>query len=262
MKELSHTVSSKSCPEAWVAAAEYLLSRPLREAYYLTLAIESPKEMTPTDFRIHDLVDRFLRHYDEPPIATVAGTIFPANYYLREGATGVFETFPQTFSKLKKQSWGIYAMRMLRQEGKEGTIRPLEMLVEKLKVKKHLMRAAYEINLAEEDDDSLELPIYSAKDDYKRLRPQPCLSHLSFKLYPGDALTLAVMYRSHYYISKTLGNLFGLAQLQSFIADEAGLAVGPLICYSTHARLDTGPWKVGDIEQLVSSCKDALSSAV
>jgi hypothetical protein len=257
MSELTHTVSSKTCPEAWVRAAEYLLDQPGREAYYLTLAVASPKEMTPKDFRVHDLVDGFLREYEQPPIASVAGTIFPANHYLREGAKGVFETFPETFSKLKKQSWGTYAMRMLRQEGKEGTIYPLQTLVTKLK--KQLMRAAYEINLAEEEQEtSFDLPVYRAKDDSRRLRCQPCLTHLSFKLYPGDALTLAVMYRSHYYASKTLGNLFGLAQLQSFVAAEVGLAVGPLICYSTHARIDTGRWKVGDIRRLVSACNNAL----
>jgi thymidylate synthase len=123
------------------------------------------------------------------------------------------------------------------------------------------MRAAYEINFADEDD-SFELPIYRVNEDADRVWPvqQPCLSHLSFKVYPGNALTLAAVYRSHYYVSKALGNLLGLAQLQSFVANETGLTVGPLICYSTHARIDTSPFKIADIKRVLSQCKTALSA--
>jgi hypothetical protein len=64
--------------------------------------------MTFSDFRVHDIVDEFLRERDQEPITTVAGTIFPANYYLREGATGVYQTFSEVFAKLDKHSWGTY----------------------------------------------------------------------------------------------------------------------------------------------------------
>src|SRR6266498_3866963 len=89
MKNLTHTIPAQTCPEAWVRAVEYLIDQaPKREAYYLTLAIESPEKMTPNDFRVFDLVDDFLRSHGQPPLTTVAGTIFPANYYLRGGAEG------------------------------------------------------------------------------------------------------------------------------------------------------------------------------
>ena len=61
------------------------------------------------------------------------------------------------------------------------------------------MRAVYEANLVE-DTDSLELPIYDAERDARGTRSQPCLSHLSFKLLPGDRVMLTVLYRYHYYI--------------------------------------------------------------
>ena len=260
MTELTHTIPADTCAEAWVAGVEYLLAQPSHEAYNLTLAVRSPLTMTVSDFRVHDIVDEFLRARDQEPITTVAGTIFPANYYLREGATGVYQTFPEVFAKLDKHSWGIYAMRMLRRTGKDGTtINPLEILVNKLKNHMKRMRSAYEANLTEADDDGFELPIYRAKEDANRLRPQPCLSHLTFKLYPDNALMLAVMYRSHYYVAKTLGNLLGLAQLQAFVANETNLKVGPLICHSTHARVDTGSeWSLTDIKNLASQCREAL----
>jgi hypothetical protein len=258
MKPLTLTIQAESCPRAWLEAVEHLLSLDKYERYNLTLAIEAPHKMAPIDFRIHDLVDGFLRVRDQMPLTTVAGTIFPANHY-RNGAKGVYEDFPRDFSKLDGHSWGTYAIRMLRREGKSGTINPLLELVTKLKNHKHLHRLAYEINLADADDDAFEIPIYRAKEDFKRLLQQPCLSHLTFKVnYADNTLMLVVMYRSHYYMTKALGNLLGLAQLQSFVAAETGLNVGPLICHSTHARIDTGKGlSLTAVRQLISQCKAA-----
>jgi len=265
MKTITHTINARTCPEAWVNALEYLFAQPDHEFYNLTLAIEFPDVMTPQDFMIHDAVDNFLRLHNEGPIATVAGTIFPGNYYVRDGARGVYETFPdEIFPKLDQHSWGTYAMRMLRKKGKDGkVINPLQILVGKLKKQvqkeKQRMRSAYEINLADAEDDAFEMPIYHPAEDANRFIPQPCLSHLTFKMYPPNALMLAVMYRSHYYVSKTLGNLLGLAQLQSFVAAETNLSMGPLICHSTHARVDTGSsWTLTEVKQLLAECKSAL----
>ena len=259
MEALIHTVNAESCSKAWLQAVEYLLERPNRETYNLILGIEAPREMAPEDFRIFDLVDTFLRDAGQLPITTVAGTIFPANYYLRNQATGVYDEFPEEISKLRKTSWGTYAMRMLRKEGKNGTFNPLREMVTKLKKYQERNRSAYEINVTELDD-SFEIPLYDAKDDFKRLLGQPCLSHLTFKVYDGKALWLTVMYRSHFYVTKALGNLLGLAQLQSFVAAETELEVGPLVCHSTHARIDTGDGvTLQGVEQLVSNCRKILN---
>jgi hypothetical protein len=269
MKLITHTINARTCPEAWLNAIEFLSAQHDREFYNLSLAIESPDLMTPQDFRIHDLVDTFLRSHNEEPIATVAGTIFPGNYYLRDGTRGVYDVFPdQIFPKLDQHSWGTYAMRMLRKKGKDGKIiNPLQTMVDKLKKQMEKAtqrkRSAYEMNVADTDDDAFEMPIYRAAEDANRFIPQPCLSHLTFKLYPPNALMLAVMYRSHFYVSKTLGNLLGLAQLQYFVAAETNLSVGPLICHSTHARIDTGQsWTLTEVRELISDCKSALLPTV
>ena len=66
---------------------------------------------------------------------------------------------------------------------------------------------------------------------------------------------LTVLYRYHYYIEKALGNLLGLSQFLYFVAKETGLGVGPLVCHSTYAVLDTqGGWGIGDVKQLVADC--------
>lgn len=271
MEPLIHSIQAKSCPAAWLAATEYLLDQPSREAYDLVLGVETPGEMTPDDFKIFDLVDGFLRSTKQLPLITIAGTIFPANHYLRNAAKGVYDDFPAEVMQIPKESWGTYALRMLRREGKNGTINPLQEMVEKLKKYSHRNRSAYELSVADDIevtdadaspmDDRFEIPIYDTKNDFKRLIPQPCLSHLTFKVFGGDSLRLTVMYRSHFYLTKALGNLLGLAQLQSFVADEAGLAIGPLVCHSTHARIDTPPGvRLEPVKRLISSCREAVSA--
>src|SRR5437899_2190983 len=140
MEPLIHPIQAQSCPIAWLEAVEYLLDQPRREAYDLVLGVESPRDMTPNDFKIFDLVDRFLRKTKQLPLTTIAGTIFPANHYLRGAAKGVYDDFPTEVLQLPKESWGTYALRMLRREGKNGTINPLQEMVEKLKKYGHLNR--------------------------------------------------------------------------------------------------------------------------
>jgi hypothetical protein len=258
MQPLVHPIEADTCPQAWLKAVEYLSSN--HDALYnLVLAVRRPEVLTPSDFAIHDRVDAFLREYGRLSLSTVAATIFPANLYLHGGAEELY-TYPQICPRIHSH-WGMYAIRMQRKlthsmaDGK-AEINPLRIIVEK--IKKQLaggrMRAVYEANLVE-DTDYLELPIYDAGCDARGTRRQPCLSHLSFKLLPRDRVMLTVLYRYHYYIEKALGNLFGLAQLLYFVAKETGLGVGPLVCHSTYAVLDTeGGWRRGDVEQLSADC--------
>src|ERR1700730_9781987 len=251
---LVHLIEADSCPQAWLKAAEYLSSNH-DAAYNLVLAVRRPEVLTPTDFGIHDGVDGFLRKHSRTPLTTITGTIFAANFYLYGGAEELY-TYPQVYPKIPSQ-WGTYAIRLLRKStyGPAET-NPLRIIVEKMK--KQLaggrMRAVYEANLVE-DTDYLELPIYDAGCDARGTRCQPCLTHLSFKLLPRDRVMLTVLYRYHYYIEKALGNLLGLAQLLYFVAKETGLGVGPLVCHSTYAVLDTeGGWRRGHVKQLVADC--------
>lgn len=258
MKELIKTIQCKSCPEAWLRAVEHLFTCNKYERFNLSLAVELPEIMSESDKLIFNIVDDFLITHGQKPLTTVAGTIFPANYYMRDGIKGVFDKFPQDYKMLGHQNgWGTYAIRMIEKETINGIINPLSELVEKMKRLLTKNRSAYEVNII--DDEIFDLPLYRTSSDFKRHMPQPCLSHLSFKIYPNHQLTLAVMYRSHYYITKALGNLIGLAQLQSFVASEVGLKVGPLICHSTHARIDAGNG-IGLIEvrELVAKCRALL----
>jgi len=256
-----HPVEGQTSAEAWLKAAELLWDTQDRIAYNVILDIADPVTVTAADFAVLDTVDTFLRRFPKAkPLTTVAGTIFPAGHYARHGVEGVYERYPAAYSKMKK-GWGRYAMRMLRRKGKDGEeINPLQILVEKMRgqLAGSRLRAIYEIGTM--DEELYDIPIYAPASDAscQAIGQQPCLSHLSFKIMPDDRLMLTAIYRYHYYVGKALGNLIGLGQLQQFVADQVGLKVGPLVCHSTYAKLDTeGGWKVADLKALITNCKAA-----
>lgn len=259
MKKLINTFEAQSCPLVWLQATQFLRAQPEHRAYNLVLGVEAPDQLSPSDFAVYDLADEFLRRHECDPLNTVAGTIFPANHYLENGAEGVFTDYADEYPGFRT-SWGTYAYRMIRKPAKPGesamVINPLEILVEKMKSqqKKGHFKAVYELNLVEADD-MLEIPTYDGALDCNRILPHPCLSHLSFKVLPQDRVMLTAIYRSHYYMLKALGNLLGLAQLLLFVARETGLHVGPLVCHSTSAVLDMDNWRMNEVDQVLAECE-------
>jgi hypothetical protein len=258
-----HHVEAKTCPEAWLKAADHLMQRDDYTTHSMILDIESPVAMTPADFRIFDQVDLFLRDHKQYPVVSVAGTIFPAGLYRKHGSSGVYEVYPKEVYPKVKEQWGTYAFRIVRRYRSDGAeMNPLQVLVDKLQKQlktTHPLRAAYELNTV---DCFADLPIYDGASDSTRTLSQPCLSHLSFRIINGSSLMLTALYRSHYYVQKTLGNLLGIAQLQGFVAHESGLNIGPLICHSTYATLERkqGEWGKSDIEQLIKNCHKAADN--
>jgi hypothetical protein len=114
-------------------------------------------------------------------------------------------------------------------------------------------RAVYEVGLI---DLFADVPIYDAGEDRTRPLGGPCLSHISFHLGAERELMLTAFYHSHWYIQRALGNLFGLAHLQHFVAVEAGVKLGPMVCVSSMAILETqsGKWGKPAVRDLVQRC--------
>jgi hypothetical protein len=120
------------------------------------------------------------------------------------------------------------------------------------------MKASYEADVLETYDTE-EISTYCAETDAGLGIGQPCLVHLSFKLHPDDTVSLTAIYRSQYYVSKALGNFVGLAQLLAFVATEADLKPGFLVCHATMAEIDLGKkgghWSRQDVQNLVAKCR-------
>jgi hypothetical protein len=155
-------------------------------------------------------------------------------------------------------------MRMIQRTDHDGkTIYPLRDLVAKLSRQAELSggkRAAFELGTVDCFGD---IPIYDPGRDRGRIMGGPCLSHVSVKLTSDHAVLLTGFYRSHYYVQRALGNMFGLAHLQHFIAQEAGTEMGPLVIHSSMAQLDIwqGHWGDRDVQRLIEDCVTARGAA-
>jgi hypothetical protein len=259
-----HPISTRTATEAWLQALNLLARIDGRCAYNVILDIENPIALPPTDKRIVEVLDNLLISHGKQPVATVAGTIFPASHYRQRGTKGVFEDFPKKVYPKIKKSWGTYAGRMLTRRDLNGhETRPLEIIIEKLKSQtagSAPKRAVYEVGLI---DVFADLPIYDPALDAKRIMNQPCLAHLSFKLREDRrGLMLTALYRNHYYVERALGNLIGLSQLLYFVARESGLEPRGLVCHSTFARLDfDGGWTIEEIDTLLQACNSLSREA-
>jgi thymidylate synthase len=223
-----------SCARAWIAAASAIAKT--GEGYNVIIGVNDPLKFDDLDNQVVKLVDTFLREHKQAPISTVVNTLFPVSLYRKFGADGFIAEYRKIYDRLTTKRWGRYFERMTRRVDRDGkTYNPLEKIIEKLKMQNDARtpyKAAYE------------LPLYNPDLDRHRYRDAPCLSFLSFKRHPDRSLSLTATYRNHSYITRCLGNLIGLGRLQAYVANQAGLTVGPLTCISTHAEIDKGDAKV------------------
>ena len=264
-------IRGRSGPGVWLEATRYLRGRPGHDEFDLILHITDPVSFSTADRAVFDLTDRFLVNHGAVSLNTVAETIFPLQDYLRGKREGVFETYPARMERIhavrNDKRWGCYAMRLLRQKDRDGTIyNPLKELLAKIEMIPNF-KAAFELSPGpkeREEPEGDDISIYEGSTDRKRTMGGPCLSHLSVKLDEGK-VRLNATYRSHFYVQRTLGNIIGLGRLQYFLAHEAGMGIGPLTINSTYARVDTGfkpaTWKLGDVDELLAACAAEYDSA-
>jgi hypothetical protein len=262
--KIIHAIEETTCTSTWLKACELLAEQEDKTLYTLILGVHQPAVVTSAEFRMHDVLNEFLLSKDQLPLSSIANTLFPAGLYLQGGPDAVFREFPALYPKMR-EGWGTYAYRMLNPTiARDGVnLSALEILVEKLKKQKKRgrMRAAYELDLLNEPEDA-DIALYQPSLDCGRTIGQPCLTHLSFKLHPDDRLSLTALYRSHFYMQKTLGNLLGLSQLMCFVAEQVRLEVGPLVCHSTLAQLEyggTNDWSLKEALSVLQDCRRALA---
>lgn len=230
--------------QAWRRATEYLAKS--GDQLNVILDVLDPTAEGVTSSEAYRLLDELYRQEGEYSVHTVAETIFPGWEYAHRGLSGVFQRYPQEYVSFKRgdSSWGRYAYRLVRREGRDGRlVNPLEVLIRKMRRARRAgqtgFRACYEIGIADGVD---EISLYDTVQDSGRLRGAPCLTHVSFKLI-GQQVHLTALYRSHDYRYKVPGNLLGLARLQACVASEVGGRVGTLVVHSTLAYLGQGGGK-------------------
>jgi len=258
-------ISAATCTSAWLEASTHLQLQPNMRDYTLILEIAEPMAMRDDEKLIYTNVNSFLTKHEKQSLNTVINTIFPAGFYARNGADAVIEAYGEIAQKIRRHPdncrWGTYAYRMLtkRKDTKQREFVPLQVIIEKLKTQlksTSTLRAAYEISLI---DPMVDIPIYEAETDRDNTIGGPCLSHVSFKLKDDHRLMLTAFYRSHYYVQRALGNLFGLAWLQDFVATAVGVKSAELVCISSMAVLESDKkWGKHETAALLTQCHEAL----
>ena len=232
--------------EVWLKAVDYLANNTdFHEEYNLILHIPNPINGNNKGEFIEQEFGQLLAASNCESLHTVAETIFPFSEYRLSKNQGVFEDYPEvTYPKIKKlpgNTRGTYAYRILRGTNwKNEECRPLENIIQRLKTQlsnRGTIRMAYELPVSDITNVSDITDINIAKHD-TNTRGFPCMSHISFKICPKKkALLTTVIYRSHDYLQKALGNFLGITRLQWFVANEVGLDVGELTCVSTYASI-------------------------
>lgn len=240
--------------QAWMAAARHLARQKRQHDRNIILEITSPQTFTADDREIVRLVDVALQRKNAArSVMTAAGTIFPQRIYQHYGRPEWYSKYQAIIARSKaKGTWGTYTLRMIHRVGPDGEVfNPLEKIIEKLSSRREANQtkyaAAYELSTIDPAEDfedptagfGYELPTYDPATDRNSYMGSPCLSHVTFKLM-DNKVDLTAIYRSHYYAERALGNLIGLAQLQNYVAREAGYEPGVLTCVSTYAKLDPG----------------------
>lgn len=267
MKTMYHPMPpASSCAEAWLKAVSFVYEEGPVNA--LILHINDPINHSEKDNAVILEADKFLRSHGAYPIVTVANTIFPEALYSPGKRDLMYSRYEKMFPKMKTitRDWGRYFDRMIRWEGSDGkTVRQLEQLIVNLNkygpkgTGKNHWHNMYEMTL-----------FHPEKDANKPLGRQ-CLSFIEIKpetTDDGGILHMTALYRSHYYLAKTLGNLVGLGRLLNFISMETGCKPGTLTIHSTYAEIDTGvtsdkkkskSWGKSGAKELISSCTKIMS---
>lgn len=244
--------NAESIVDAWLAATSHLEEH--RSVFDLVFTAQKPQLLRASDVQVIKVHDRFLRTHDSS-VTTVANTIFPGRIYKKYGYPEFFQHANGVQNRLKSPgAWGSYFQRL--SHGKSSGEIPLSVIVTKMKKQLAKERGAYS-NVYE-----WSAPLYDPTLDCNRTRPQPCMSHISFKLVNKTLLRISAMYRSHYYISKLLGNLIGLRDLQAFICKEVGLESGPLTIFSSFAEFDADKWTVQEARQMLHECRSARDNVL
>lgn len=239
---------------AWVRAARRLKAD--GDQHGLMLHIEDPTGFSLGEDEIVCQVDAFLRDHDKCGVSTVANTIFPAALDRGDGIDALTKRYMQVYERRmhRQGEWGRYFQRMVAWptgSGKgAGTVNQLSANIDTLRA----MRSGE----AKFFGNVTEIALFDPARDLRKKMNRQCLSFIELKPErEGNTWRLSMMavYRNHYYVQRTLGNLIGLGRLLQFIANETGFDIGTLTIQSTHACLDPDLQR-GEVFDLITACDD------
>lgn len=233
-------IEARDISHGWLEAVRLLASTPGGKAVHLLVRILDPSTETPRiRAAAQGLIDarNASSSRDLPDIETTRNTIFPASWARRNPEPGDLAAYYRDrYTKdgllgFNQNGRGTYFGRMVAypRGGDEEPADQLTDTVRKLRAERRYSgskSSRYEIN------------IYSERKDTSPMS-FPCLAHLSVHLHDGR-LHMQAVYRNEYLVGRAYGNYHGLAQLQTYIAEQVGSEVGELLMTIGHVELESG----------------------
>lgn len=261
-----HPISHDNLSLAWSEALRYLVDNG-GKGVHLAVAIRRPLE--PEVDAIRSTLDAFIaeRRQSAPnvwPISTVANTMFPAAFY-RTGRENARARLYELHAKAQRMQQRMrnpenYFNRLVAYPvpGDEP-FNQLEYIVDRLITQQRPRKggrggplsSAYEVGLTAPA--GADLRVHAPGQD-RNILGFPCLSHISFTLEAG-VLNLAALYRNQYFVTRAYGNYLGLARIGNFIAQEAGVELGEVLCLATHADAQFNDFNKTRIERLADAVR-------
>jgi len=228
-------ISANSVSLAWLDAVR-LLERSNREAWDLIVEIKDP--LAGRNAAIETALSHELTRRRHQSLETVASTIFPQSVWAtshenRECLYGRYLRIVPRLRRFPGNSRGTYFERLVRWPPGRGPYNQLEEVIQRL-VREFGGRGRNRV--------VYDLLLFSPTNDPRPLG-FPCLAYVNVKVAQGR-LRMTAHYRNHWFVAKAYGNYVGLARLQRFIAEQAGLEVGELVCISGHAQVESSPVRI------------------
>jgi thymidylate synthase len=226
--------------EGWLDAVR-LLERTTRfKAVHLLIRILDPiAEDSAIRAAAQGLIDDFNATHtrEKPDIDTTRNTIFPASWARRNPEPADLAAYyRQRYTKegllgFRDNSRGTYFGRLVAYpRGKDEE--PGDQLTDTIR------KLRDELGGRGPKSSRYEMNVYSERKDRNPMS-FPCLAHLSVHLREGE-LHMQAVYRNEHLVARAYGNYLGLAQLQSYMAERAEVAVGELLLTVGHVELDAG----------------------
>lgn len=215
-------VTGESIIDGWRAAAELILDH--GDRFNITVHIKMPTTYDEGDVSALD-PKRFRSGIKG--VFDVANTIFPRGRGHDKDTPDAFcnhylDIYKRGRSRMPT-AWGTYFQRLV--SFGESHENQLTKIIDCMNDWKSKPRAAFVLHLS------------SAELDSPRPLGAPCWQYGQFIRTDEGVLSLSVMYRSHDYFQKTLGNFLGLSRLLAFVCRHTDQKPGTLTCLSTYAYL-------------------------
>lgn len=233
-------VYSEDLSTGWLETVRMVAAAPQAKMFHTLTSIGSPCQERPA---IRSAIEATLRDRGLPGIETVANTIFPSALAGvssdHEELADRYRAMYPTLRKFPGNHQGTYFGRIVAHPDSDPPLDQLSPLIDRLRreaASPGPMSARYEVSVAGQPDTTV--LIRSPRRDTSR-RGFPCLALCSFHL-DDRRVHLLAQYRYEFLIEKGYGNYLGLARLQRYVADQAGLQAGRLTVVAGRVQVDSG----------------------